>query len=96
LVVSSGAAIQGCRLSGGNAGAKRMLWIMADYANEVFKARNLRIHFQTIVPMQMVVGTGWVKLGSTLTSRHRYDPCSGLRVRFAWKTGISILKEFGS
>ena len=33
LIVSSGAAIAGNPLSGGYAGAKRMLWLMAHYAN---------------------------------------------------------------
>jgi NAD(P)-dependent dehydrogenase (short-subunit alcohol dehydrogenase family) len=35
LVGSSGAALNGSALSGGYAGAKRMLWVMARYANGV-------------------------------------------------------------
>jgi NAD(P)-dependent dehydrogenase (short-subunit alcohol dehydrogenase family) len=58
LVVSSGAAENGSPLSGGYAGAKRMLWIMASYANGVSRQKNLGIRFQTIVPQQMVGGTG--------------------------------------
>ncbi len=58
LVVSSGAAEHGSPLSGGYAGAKRMLWIMASYANGVSRQKNLGIRFQTIVPQQMVGGTG--------------------------------------
>ena len=58
LVVSSGAAENGSPLSGGYAGAKRMLWIMASYANGVSRQKNLGIRFQTIVPRQMVGGTG--------------------------------------
>jgi hypothetical protein len=69
LVGSSGAAIQGSRLSGGYAGAKRMLWIMASYANEISTARNLGIHFQTILPMQMVIGTGVGQAGVEAYSR---------------------------
>jgi len=69
LVSSSGAAIQGSRMSGGYAGAKRTLWIMASYANGISKARNLGIHFQTIVPMQMVLGTGVGQAGAEAYSR---------------------------
>src|SRR5882672_2101006 len=58
LVGSSGAAENGSPLSGGYAGAKRMLWIMAKYANGVAKQKGLGIRFQTIVPLQMVAGTG--------------------------------------
>src|SRR6185312_15431509 len=41
LVGSSGAAQNGSPLSGGDAGAKRMLWMMAKYANGVSAQRNL-------------------------------------------------------
>jgi NAD(P)-dependent dehydrogenase (short-subunit alcohol dehydrogenase family) len=58
LVVSSGAAINGSPLSGGYGGAKRMLWLMAKYANRVSAQRQLGIRFQTIIPRQMVLGTG--------------------------------------
>jgi hypothetical protein len=58
LVGSSGAAFNGSPLSGGYAGAKRMLWIMASYANGVSQQKALGIRFQVIVPRQMVLGTG--------------------------------------
>jgi NADP-dependent 3-hydroxy acid dehydrogenase YdfG len=58
LVGSSGAAQNGSPLSGGYAGAKRMLWFMANYANGVSKQKELGIRFQAIVPMQMIGGTG--------------------------------------
>jgi NAD(P)-dependent dehydrogenase (short-subunit alcohol dehydrogenase family) len=58
LVGSSGAAQNGSPLSGGYAGAKRMLWIMAKYANGVSEQNDLGIRFQAIVPQQMVRGTG--------------------------------------
>ena len=58
LVVSSGAAVTGSPMSGGYAGAKRMLWFMAKYANGVAEQNNLGIRFQAIVPQQMVGGTG--------------------------------------
>src|SRR5258705_9383451 len=58
LVGSSGAAENGSPLSGGYAGAKRMLWIMAKYANGVAKQKGLGIRFQAIVPTQIIGGTG--------------------------------------
>ena len=58
LVGSSAAAQNGSPLSGGYAGAKRMLWIMAKYANGVSAQKDLGIRFQAIVPQQMVGDTG--------------------------------------
>jgi NAD(P)-dependent dehydrogenase (short-subunit alcohol dehydrogenase family) len=58
LVSSSGAAQQGSPLSGGYAGAKRMLWFMAKYANGLAQQKGLGIRFQALVPLQMVGGTG--------------------------------------
>lgn len=58
LVGSSGAAQNGSPLSGGYAGAKRMLWMMAKYANGVSAQSNLGIRFQAIVPLQIVGDTG--------------------------------------
>jgi NAD(P)-dependent dehydrogenase (short-subunit alcohol dehydrogenase family) len=58
LLVSSGAAVGGSPMSGGYGGAKRMLWFMANYANGVSEQKALGLRFQTIVPQQMVLGTG--------------------------------------
>jgi NAD(P)-dependent dehydrogenase (short-subunit alcohol dehydrogenase family) len=58
LVGSSGAAVNGSPLSGGYAGAKRMLWFMAKYANGVSEQKKLGIRFQTIIPRQVIGGTG--------------------------------------
>jgi len=58
LVGSSGAAENGSPLSGGYAGAKRMLWFMARYANGVSEQKKLGIRFQAIVPRQIIGGTG--------------------------------------
>jgi len=58
LVGSSGAAQNGSPLSGGYAGAKRMLWMMASYASGIARDQRLGIQFQTIVPLQMLGGTG--------------------------------------
>ena len=65
LVGSSGAALNGSPLSGGYAGAKRMLWVMARYANGVSDQAGLGIRFQVIVPQQMVGGTGVGDTGAT-------------------------------
>ena len=69
LVGSSGAAVNGSPLSGGYAGAKRMLWIMAKYANGVAEQKNLGIRFQAIVPQQIVGGTGVGDAGANAYAR---------------------------
>ena len=58
LVASSGAARAGSPLSGGYAGAKRMLWLMAKYANGISVQNKLGIRFQAIVPLQIIGDTG--------------------------------------
>jgi NAD(P)-dependent dehydrogenase (short-subunit alcohol dehydrogenase family) len=58
LVGSSGAAVTGSQMSGGYAGAKRMLWFMTKYANGVSQEKKLGIRFQAIVPRMMILGTG--------------------------------------
>ena len=57
IVSSSGAAVGGSPLSGSYAGAKRMQWLMADYANNEAKKLGLGITFQAIVPMQIIGDT---------------------------------------
>jgi NAD(P)-dependent dehydrogenase (short-subunit alcohol dehydrogenase family) len=69
LVGSSGAALNGSPLSGGYAGAKRMLWIMAEYANGVSDELGLGLRFQVLVPRQMVGGTGVGRAGSEAYAR---------------------------
>lgn len=69
LVGSSGAAVNGSPLSGGYAGAKRMLWFMARYANSVAKQEGLGIQFQAIVPQQMFGGTGVGDAGAQAYAR---------------------------
>lgn len=58
LVESSGAAVNGSPLSGGYAGAKHMLRLMARYADGIAKQKGLGIRFQSILPMQIIGGTG--------------------------------------
>jgi NAD(P)-dependent dehydrogenase (short-subunit alcohol dehydrogenase family) len=69
LVGSSGAAVNGSPLSGGYAGAKRMLWTMTKYANGVSQQRGLGIRFQVIMPMQMVGDTGVGDAGAAAYGR---------------------------
>ena len=56
-IVSSGAAVAGSPLSGGYAGAKRMQWFMAEYAQEVSDAKKLGISFFAVLPRQLIEGT---------------------------------------
>ena len=66
LIMSSGASMvlavpfiaqESLRLSGGYIGAKRMLWFMAHSANAVSRERGLGLHFQVLVPCQLMPGT---------------------------------------
>ncbi len=84
LLMSSGAAMvlgapqippASLRLSGGYIGAKRMLWFMAHSANAVARERDLDIHFQALLPMQLMAGT---MLGHSVASE--YARRSGLSV----------------
>src|SRR6478752_839281 len=54
IVGSSGAALNGSPLSGSYAGAKRTLWLMTSYANDVAKALKLDVRFQAILPLQII------------------------------------------
>src|SRR5579859_1105020 len=56
-------------MSGGYAGAKRMMWFMAKYANGVSQQKGLGVRFQTIVPQQMVGGTGVGDAGANAYAR---------------------------
>jgi NAD(P)-dependent dehydrogenase (short-subunit alcohol dehydrogenase family) len=67
LLTSSGAAVRGSPLSGGYAGAKRMLWIMAHYANGVAAENDLGIRFQALVPQQII---GETDLGRAAASAY--------------------------
>ena len=71
VVASSGAAIGGSPLSGGYAGAKRMLWLMANYANGISDEKSLNLKFQALVPLQMVADTGVGRAGAEGYARVR-------------------------
>jgi NAD(P)-dependent dehydrogenase (short-subunit alcohol dehydrogenase family) len=57
ILGSSGAALKGSPLSGGYAGAKRTQWLLAQYANAAIAGRDLELHFQAILPMQIMPET---------------------------------------
>jgi NAD(P)-dependent dehydrogenase (short-subunit alcohol dehydrogenase family) len=92
LILSSGAAQNGSPLSGGYAGAKRTLWFMAKYANNVSEQKDLGIRFQTIVPLQMVGDTGVGDEGA-----HAYARAIGIkRDEFLARYGAPMPpREFG-
>ena len=63
--------MKGSPLSGGYAGAKRMLWLMAHYANGVATELDLDIHFQAIVPQQMIAETELGRAGAEAYARRK-------------------------
>jgi NAD(P)-dependent dehydrogenase (short-subunit alcohol dehydrogenase family) len=71
LIGSSGAAVNGSPMSGGYAGAKRMLWLMASYANGISAEQDLGIRFQAIVPMQMLAAGGVGRAGAEAYARRK-------------------------
>lgn len=83
LTLSSGAAISGSPMSGGYGGAKKMTWLIAQYANLFSEKRGLGIRFQTVVPRQMVAGTGTGDAGSLA-----YATANGI-------TQAAFLERFG-
>lgn len=83
ILTSSGAAVRGSPMSGGYAGAKRMLWFMAQYANASSQQLALGIQFQALVQMQIIGGTGVGDAGANA---------------YAKKNGVSVetfLASFG-
>ena len=51
IVISSAAAIHGSPLSGGYAGAKRMQWFLAEYADQEAARLKLNIRFHCLLPV---------------------------------------------
>jgi NAD(P)-dependent dehydrogenase (short-subunit alcohol dehydrogenase family) len=86
LLGSSGAAIQGALFSGGYSGAKRMLWLMAHYANAEAQALGLGIHFQTLVPLDLVSGTDVGHTGAEYYAQQK-----GVTVEAFWASYASPL-----
>jgi NAD(P)-dependent dehydrogenase (short-subunit alcohol dehydrogenase family) len=56
VLVSSGAAVDGSPLSGGYAGAKRMQWFLANYAQKASDAKKLGIRILAVLP-RPITGT---------------------------------------
>lgn len=81
-LVSSGAAINGSYLSGGYAGAKRMQWLLAGYAQKVADAKKLGIRFQAVLPKQLIAGTAIAALASEGYARALGIPPSDYMKRF--------------
>ena len=71
LIGSSGAAVNGSPLSGGYAGAKRMLWFLANYANVSAKELGLGIHFQALVPQRMIGETQLGRAGAEAYAKRK-------------------------
>jgi NAD(P)-dependent dehydrogenase (short-subunit alcohol dehydrogenase family) len=71
LLGSSGAAVNGSPLSGGYAGAKRMLWIMASYANGVANELGLGVRFHALVLRQMIGETELGRAAAEAYARRR-------------------------
>ena len=74
LVGSSGAARQGSPQSGGYAGAKRMLWLMAGYAQQAADRKGLGLRVQALLPLQMVAGGEVGEAGARAYGRARGVP----------------------
>jgi hypothetical protein len=49
--------LNGSPLSGSYAGAKRMVWLLCEYANGFAAAQGLDLAFQAVVPLQIVGDT---------------------------------------
>jgi hypothetical protein len=71
LIVSGGFAIRGAPLGGSSAGAKRMLWFMAQYANARAAELGLNIHFQALLPLQPPEDTGIARSVAAWYARHQ-------------------------
>ncbi|MFO0611470.1 MAG: SDR family oxidoreductase [Polyangiaceae bacterium] len=82
LTLSSGAAVAGSHYSGGYAGAKRMQWLLAGYAQQRAEALGLGLRFLALVPRQLVEGTAIAERASTTYGGH-----SG-------KSGAEYMKRF--
>jgi NAD(P)-dependent dehydrogenase (short-subunit alcohol dehydrogenase family) len=87
VLVSSGAAIDGSPLSGGYAGAKRMQWFLADYAQKASNAKKLGVRFFAVLPRPME--------GTTIGARAAaaYGAMSGITSEtFMKRVGVPVEK----
>jgi hypothetical protein len=82
VIVSSGAAIKGSPLSGGYAGAKRMQWLLAGYAQQSSDQHKLGIRFLAVLPQQLIENT---EIGNAAASA--YGARQGI-------SGAELMKRF--
>jgi NAD(P)-dependent dehydrogenase (short-subunit alcohol dehydrogenase family) len=82
ILGSSGAAITGSPLSGGYAGAKRMLWMMASYANVSSDELGLAIKFQALVPRQLIGETELGRAAAEAYARRKGVPLEAFLASF--------------
>lgn len=91
VVVSSGAAIDGSPLSGGYAGAKRMQWLLADYAQKLSDKKKLGVRFLVVVPHQLIEGT---EIGNAAAAA--YGALRGMSgadfIKHNWKAPLDVDK----
>lgn len=71
VVSSSGAALHGSPLSGSYAGAKRMVWLLCDYANGVAADQGLDLTFQAVLPLQIIGDTALGRAAAEAYARRR-------------------------
>jgi NAD(P)-dependent dehydrogenase (short-subunit alcohol dehydrogenase family) len=102
LLVSSGAAMvlslptirpEAMRLSGGYIGAKRVIWLMAHNANGVARERGLDLHFQVLVPLQLV---GETDLGRSVAAAYAEQDGTTIKDHLIKRYGTPLLpKQYG-
>src|ERR1700738_68598 len=81
------------RLSGGYVGAKRGIWQMAHNANSVAKERGLDVHFQVLLPLQLVGDTG---LGRTVATAYAERDGTTVEDHLVKRYGMPFLpKQYG-
>jgi NAD(P)-dependent dehydrogenase (short-subunit alcohol dehydrogenase family) len=79
---SSGAAIAGSPMSGGYAGAKRTLWLMAGYANVSAEELGLGIKFQALVPRQIIGETDLGRAAAEAYAKRKGVPVEAFLASF--------------
>jgi len=82
VLSSSGAALNGSPLSGSYAGAKRMVWLLCEYANGVATAQGLDLAFQAVIPMQIVGDTELGRAAAEAYARQRGISAAALLAGF--------------
>jgi NAD(P)-dependent dehydrogenase (short-subunit alcohol dehydrogenase family) len=93
FLMSSGAAVAGAPLSGGYAGAKRMLWFMARHANDLAVELGRNVRFHVLVPMQLV---GETDLAQCVAGAYASRQGRSIEALLAARYGSPLsLRQFG-